>query len=408
MVREGYKQTEVGVIPEDWEISLLGEACAFLDGQRRPVKSSDRAKMQGAYPYYGASGVVDFVDNYLFDGEFILLGEDGENILSRNLPLAFQVSGKIWVNNHAHILEPKADFEIGYLTNFLESLDYRLLNSGTAQPKLNKKTCEKIRVAKPKLVEQKAIAEALSDVDGLIASLEALIEKKLALKTAAMQQLLTGKTRLGGFGAGKGMKQTELGEIPEDWDVVPLGEIGKPVIGLTYKPSDVSDEGTLVLRSSNIQDGALAYENNVFVKHDVPQRVITCEEDLLICVRNGSRSLIGKCALIDLKAAGSAFGAFMSLFKSDESKFVYFQFQSRVIKKQIEDTMGATINQITNKDLNRFCIPFPKNEQERGKITEILSDLELEAQSLVSRLSKTKALKQGMMQELLTGRTRLV
>jgi type I restriction enzyme S subunit len=273
---------------------------------------------------------------------------------------------------------------------------------------LNKKTCEKIRVAKPKLVEQKAIAEALSDVDGLIASLEALIEKKLALKTAAMQQLLTGKTRLGGFGAGKGMKQTELGEIPEDWDVVPLGEIGKPVIGLTYKPSDVSDEGTLVLRSSNIQDGALAYENNVFVKHDVPQRVITCEEDLLICVRNGSRSLIGKCALIDHKAAGSAFGAFMSLFKSDESKFVYFQFQSRVIKKQIEDTMGATINQITNKDLNRFCIPFPKNEQERGKITEILSDLELEAQSLVSRLSKTKALKQGMMQELLTGRTRLV
>jgi type I restriction enzyme S subunit len=117
-LRSGYKQTEVGVIPEDWQTSTLGEVVDFLDGKRRPVKDSDRAKMKGVFPYYGASGIVDYVNSYLFDEELILLGEDGENILSRNLPLAFRVSGKIWVNNHAHVLRPTKKADIGYLTAY--------------------------------------------------------------------------------------------------------------------------------------------------------------------------------------------------------------------------------------------------------------------------------------------------
>ncbi len=220
----GYKQTEVGIIPDSWDICELDKAVEFLDGLRKPVKSSERAKMQGIYPYYGASGVVDYVNNYLFDGEYILLGEDGENILSRSLPLAFKVRGKIWVNNHAHVMQTRSGFDIGYLTLFLESLDYSLLNSGTAQPKLNKQTCLKIKVAKPDIKEQKVIAKALFDVDSLITSLEKLIAKKQSIKAATMQQLLTGKKRLPGFGEGKGYKQTELGEIPEDWEVKKIGD----------------------------------------------------------------------------------------------------------------------------------------------------------------------------------------
>ena len=106
-VKAGYKQTEVGVIPEDWEVRELCEVVTFLDGKRRPVKNSDRAKMQGSIPYYGASGIADYVNDYIFDDDLILLGEDGENILSRNLPLAFRISGKTWVNNHAHIIQGK-------------------------------------------------------------------------------------------------------------------------------------------------------------------------------------------------------------------------------------------------------------------------------------------------------------
>ena len=103
IIPKGYKQTEVGVIPVDWDIQTLEKAVTFLDGIRKPVKSSDRNKMKGVYRYYGASGIVDYVNDYLFDGEYILLGEDGENILSRSLPLAFKVTGKFWVNNHAHV-----------------------------------------------------------------------------------------------------------------------------------------------------------------------------------------------------------------------------------------------------------------------------------------------------------------
>ena len=84
VVKTGYKQTEVGLIPEDWDIVKLKDAVIFLDGQRKPLKSSYREKMQGIYPYYGASGIIDYVDNYIFNESLILLGEDGENILSRN------------------------------------------------------------------------------------------------------------------------------------------------------------------------------------------------------------------------------------------------------------------------------------------------------------------------------------
>ncbi len=193
---KGYKPSELGEVPEDWEVCELQEAVEFLDGLRKPVRSSDRAKISGIYPYYGASGIVDYVNDYIFDEELILLGEDGENILSRNLPLAFRVSGKIWVNNHAHVMRTKPRFDIGYLTEFLESLDYSLLNSGTAQPKLNKQACSKIKIAKPKKEEQTAIATLLSDMDKEIQTLQQRLNKTRQIKQGMMQALLTGRIRL--------------------------------------------------------------------------------------------------------------------------------------------------------------------------------------------------------------------
>ena len=193
---KGFKQTELGRIPEDWKVVSLGEAVEFLDGQRKPIKASDRAKINGIYPYYGASGIVDYVNDYIFDEDLILLGEDGDNILSRNSPLSFKVSGKIWVNNHAHVLRPNQNFNITFLTSFLESLDYALLNSGTAQPKLNKATCLKIKVAKPSKNEQTAIATVLSDMDAEIQALQQRLDKTRDIKQGMMQQLLTGKVRL--------------------------------------------------------------------------------------------------------------------------------------------------------------------------------------------------------------------
>lgn len=196
-------------------------------------------------------------------------------------------------------------------------------------------------------------------------------------------------------------KQAEIGLIPDDWECLRMGEIGETIIGLTYSPRDVSDYGTLVLRSSNVQNNRLAYENNVFVQMDLPQRVIVRKNDILICVRNGSKHLIGKCALIDKKAEGMAFGAFMSIYRSQYSKFIFYAFQSSIIQRQIDETMGATINQLTNKNLAEFKIPLPPLPEQKA-IAQVLSDTDSLIQTLEQKLVKKRAIKQGAMQQLLT------
>ncbi|MCG8353034.1 MAG: hypothetical protein MI924_35160, partial [Chloroflexales bacterium] len=124
-----------------------------------------------------------------------------------------------------------------------------------------------------------------------------------------------------------GYKRTEAGVIPEEWETRTLREIGHCLIGLTYDPSNVTSDGLLVLRSSNIGNGILEFQDNVFVNVKVPERIIVRDGDLLICVRNGSRQLIGKCALIDKRAEDMTFGAFMSVFRSPHNRFVFYCFQ---------------------------------------------------------------------------------
>lgn len=205
----------------------------------------------------------------------------------------------------------------------------------------------------------------------------------------------------------KGYKASELGIIPQDWDVVELGSVGEPIIGLTYSPRDINNNGVLVLRSSNIHSNKLAFDNNVFVKMEIPERVIVKENDILICVRNGSRQLIGKCALITKEAEGFAFGAFMSVFRTPFAPFVFYAFQSDKMQSQIKEIMGATINQITNKDLREFKIAIPKSTAEQTTIATALSDTDTLIDSLQTLIAKKQAIKLSAMQNLLSGKIRL-
>jgi type I restriction enzyme S subunit len=199
----------------------------------------------------------------------------------------------------------------------------------------------------------------------------------------------------------------EIGVIPEDWDAKPLGELGEALIGLTYKPQDVRKYGTLVLRSSNIQNDTLAFDDNVFVDTDIPERIKVRPGDVLICVRNGSRDLIGKSALLDARTEGMTFGAFMAVYRSSIGPLVSYLFQSEILKRQINEHLGATINQITNKSLNAFRIPVPPSEAERSAIASALSDVDALLGGLDRLITKKRDLKQAAMQQLLTGQTRL-
>lgn len=484
---EGYKQTEVGMIPEDWSVSTVHNV-SLVPMQNglfyEPQRKGEGVPIINVGDMY-ASAPIDVSSLDLFDATNseikVFKVQKGDLFFTRS---SIVPSGIAYCNTFkeentvavfdSHLIrvrpDPKVmDADFLYL-NCIASHSRRFLISSAktaTMTTIDQGAIKKCPVLVPPLKEQTAIADALSDVDNLIASLESLIAKKSAIKTAAMQQLLTGKKRFPAFAkkgakqsseldntsetaqaaetkqvstlnsdlhkeSGEGVdaksnqesevgnannkqtaprpgyKQSELGEIPEDWEVKALGCIGETIIGLTYSPNDVASFGSLVLRSSNVQKNRLAFKNNVFVDMDLPDRVIVRQDDILVCVRNGSRQLIGKCALIDEKTAGSAFGAFMSIYRTEFSKFVFFQFQSNIIQNQINEVMGATINQITNKDMASFKIPVPKNKDEQTAIAGVLFDIDAELDGLQQRLSKTQKIKQGMMQELLTGKTRLI
>ena len=204
-----------------------------------------------------------------------------------------------------------------------------------------------------------------------------------------------------------GYKQTEVGVIPENWNVKRLGELGEALIGLTYKPSDVRKHGMLVLRSSNIQNDVLAFDDNVFVDTDIPERIKVRSGDVLVCVRNGSRNLIGKATLLDERTVGMTFGAFMAVYRSPIGKLTSYLFQSEILKRQINEHLGATINQITNKSLNSFRVPVSPFDHERRAIATALSDVDALLDGLARLIAKKRDLKQAAMQQLLTGQTRL-
>lgn len=418
-VPKGYKQTEVGVIPEDWETLALGELVTIRSGE----SPSKFKLLSEGLPYFKVEqlhnhSVYAVTTPYYVDKELVSAISKGSIIFPKRGASIF--ANRIRVLKHdsfmdTNLMTLSCSSRLFYMYLFyqLNYIGLATLADTTSVPQINNKHINPFLIPLASLKEQTAIANALSDVDALIAEIEKLIAKKEAVKTGIMQQLLTGRTRLPQFakredGTSKGYKDSELGKIPEDWEVVSLGDIGETIIGLTYSPNDVVEHGTLVLRSSNVQNGKLSYKDNVFVEMNIPNRVIVQEGDILICVRNGSRQLIGKCALIDVKSAGYAFGAFMSIFRSSFSSFVFYQFQSNIIQNQINEIMGATINQITNKDMSSFLITLPQTKEEQIAIAEILSDIDSEIEALETRLEKTKSLKQGMMQELLTGRTRLV
>ena len=173
----------------EWTSCTLQDAVDFLDGQRKPLESADRAKRQGQYPYYGASGIIDYIDDFIFDEPLLLLGEDGANILNRSTPLCFIAEGKYWVNNHAHVMRPKAGQNIKFLCELLESLDYTRYNTGTAQPKLNQEKCRRIELALPVYEEQCRIANFLSALDQRADKAQSVLDYLLSNRAGLLQQL---------------------------------------------------------------------------------------------------------------------------------------------------------------------------------------------------------------------------
>ena len=153
--------------PKKWPIELLGKLADNRDGEREPIKAADRAKRSGPYPYYGASGVIDNFDDYLFDEPALLIGEDGANLLARSTPIAFIATGKYWVNNHAHVLTENGKALLEYLQTAINMLRLNKYVSGSAQPKLNQSNLNRIPLPLPSMEFQMKFSVILNKIKSL-------------------------------------------------------------------------------------------------------------------------------------------------------------------------------------------------------------------------------------------------
>lgn len=187
----------VGRVPEHWDTKKLRYMAECLDRKRIPLNSSERADMQGPYPYWGANGIVDHVDDWLFDEELVLLGEDGAPFFDPHKSVARFVTGKIWVNNHAHVLRARTDTDPRFLAYALNAVDYADYIKGSTRDKLVQAEMNEIRLPAPPVAEQKKIADVLDDeggeIDGLVEDLKEQLSSLEEYRTSLISAAVTGQ-----------------------------------------------------------------------------------------------------------------------------------------------------------------------------------------------------------------------
>jgi len=223
-------------IPKGWRETTLDNIARIHNATRIPLSSAQRVLRQGKYPYYGASGIIDNIDDYLFEGEFVLISEDGENLNTRKTPIAFKAKGKFWVNNHAHIVQGLTPFLNDYIVYYLQKTNLSPFITGAAQPKLSKENLLKIPFIIPENFDEiEAISNVLSSLDEKIELLE---EENKTLETLAQTIFTEWFVNFNFPGATGEMEDSELGDIPKGWRVGKLGEVTNIKGGSTPSTKD--------------------------------------------------------------------------------------------------------------------------------------------------------------------------
>ncbi len=435
-IPEGYKQTEVGVVPEDWETKNIGEDATLK--ARIGWQALTTNEYQSIGNHYLVTG-TDFnagevqwdtcwhVDEWRYKQDSniqlrindVLVTKDGTigkvGYVDKLPKPATLNSGVFVIRPKYNSFVPKYFFYV--LTSSLFKVFIRNITAGSTITHLYQKDFVTFNFPVPPKKEQTAIATALSDVDNLIQSLEKLIAKKEAIKTGTMQQLLTGKTRLPEFatredGYPKGFKQTELGKIPEDWELISIREICDFITGFPFPSSKYQESGIKLLRGSNVKRGNTDWSDNItkFWADSTSgiEQYLLQEGDVVISMDG---SLVGRsfAQLSDTDLPALLLQRVARLrSKSISQDYLKEWVCSPVFSDYCDSVKTVTaIPHISPADILNFRLFVPSTRKEQTTIATILSDMDAEIQTLQQRLEKTKDIKQGMMQQLLTGKVRL-
>ncbi len=412
-VPAGFKLTEVGVIPEDWDVYSLGELSISIASGKTNTQSN------GEYPLYGSTGLIGTCKSGEYEGNALLIARVGANAGRLNF-----VTGEYGVSDNTLIVKIKPQYNISLFYYILLQKNINSLIFGSGQPLITGSLLKKIIIAVPREDEQNSIANVLIEIDTLIIKLEKLLSKKQAIKTATMQQLLTGKTRLPQFalrddGVAKGYKKSELGDIPEDWDISTYGQVFSFLSTSTNARSDLSDTGEYgYIHYGDIHtkwNNNLNLENSSVprISSDLVSSSFIEDGDLIMADASEDYAGIGKSIEIQGVSDNIIVAGLHTYLLRDVNNIFVDGFRGylhciRAVKANIDRlATGMKVFGVSKNNLKTIPIPVPPKEEQTA-IAAILSDMDKDIQTLQQRLDKTRQLKQGMMQELLTGKTRLI
>lgn len=393
----------------------LEKCCEILNNRRKPLNSEQRQHIVGKYPYYGANGVQGYIDDYAFDDDLILIAEDGgyfDEFATR--PIAYQVSGKCWVNNHAHVLKAKDDFSQDFIFYSLVHKDINKFIKGGTRAKLNLAELKAIEIEIPDLPTQKRIAKILSTVDGQIEKTAAIIAKYQAIKQGMLHDLFTrgidlttGKLRPIPEQAPELYKSSPLGLIPKDWDVDKLAKCcnSNGTYGINAAAVDYSNELPTYLRITDIsENGKFINVDKKSVNHPLSSNYILSSGDIVFA-RTGAS--VGKTYLYNQDDGELIYAGFLIKFSPNIEKILpkflkliteLSYYQNWVTKASMRSGQPG----INGQEYGGFEIQLPHIEEQALICTKIDS-LENLYNSESKKLTKLQKIKHGLMSKLLNG-----
>jgi type I restriction enzyme S subunit len=432
-LRPGYRKTDVGVVPEDWDVGGLGKFWTARDCKHVTARFAD----SGDFPIASINEVQSrFVDltnakrttQRFFDA--LIEGgrkpRPGDLIMSRNATVGQVAQVAEWHPPFAMgqdvclLRKTIGEFSTGYLQEiFCSPIIANQLSDfmvGSTFKRVNVQQIRGLAVPMPSPAEQEAIAEVLSDADGLIESLEQLIAKKRQIKQGAMQELLTGKERLAGFGGALTYRHSDVGLIPEDWHLEAVHEFARiqtGPFGTLLKASEYSEgDGVPLISVGEIRPGFLSVTDETprvpdIVTRRLPQYVLR-NGDIVFARKGG----VERSALVREWQQGWFLGSDgISIRPAPGYSCTYLalQFQSAAVQGWLlGNAIGTTMPSLNQQILRDLVIPIPPSKAEQSAIAAVLSDVDADIDALEKKLDKARRIKQGMMQELLTGKIRLI